>query len=38
MIELYPEEGGAIGIIAFLFLTIPTIFIVYGITMQLLTH
>jgi hypothetical protein len=38
MIDLYPEDGGAMGIIAFLFLAIPTIFIVYGITMQLLTH
>lgn len=36
--ELYPEDGGAMGIIALLFLAIPTILLVYGITMQLLTH
>ena len=32
--ELYPKEGGGIGIVAALFLIIPTILILYGIFMQ----
>ena len=35
---LYLEDGGAMGIIAALFLAIPTILLLYGIFMQTISH
>ena len=36
--QLYFKDGGAMGIITLLFLAIPTVLLVYGITMQLIFH
>ena len=36
--ELYPDEGGGMGIIVIITFGIPTILLIYGIFMQLVSH
>ena len=35
--NLYPQDGGEMGIIVILFLGIPTILLIYGIFMQIVS-